>query len=357
MDSKVLYIWLSKIKGIGPVLASKIIEYFGRIDFVYKATYDELIKINGIGPKVSKVIVENKSLDESKRIYEKCKRLNIEVITKESSNYPMQLRSNIKAPLVLYVRGNLKNFDNAISIVGSRRCTEYGKNITIELATALSEENIPIVSGMAKGIYSYAHTVALHNNNYTIAILGTGVDKCYPSEHLSLMNKIIEDGVIISQFEPGTSNIRSNFIKRNELIAMLAEKIIIVQATKNSGAIYTAHCGIEYKKEVYSVPGNINSKYSEGTNMLISEGVKPYLSIRTIINEELKVCSNKGYINEKLNSIEKQILKLISKNKMSVDQLKIKLKLENYNLEELLFDMEVKGQIKQVAGYIKPGNF
>lgn len=194
------------------------------IDFVYQSTYNELIKIVGIGTKVAKSIVENKSLEESKESYEKCRKLNIQVVTKESSNYPIQLRNNMKAPLVLYVRGNLNKIDKAVAIVGSRRCTQYGKDITIELAAALSDQNIPIISGMAKGIDSYAHTVALHNKNYTIAILGTGVDKCYPSEYLSLMNRIIEEGAVISQFEPGTSNIRSNFIKRNELIAMISEK-------------------------------------------------------------------------------------------------------------------------------------
>ena len=164
-----------------------------------------------------------------------------------------------------------------MAIVGSRRCSDYGKNITIELAENLSSKQIPIISRMAKGIDSYAHTISLHNNNYTIAVLGTNVDICYPSEHLTLMNKIIENGAVISQFEPGITDVKQNFIKRNELIAMLSDKIVVVEVSKDSGSLFIAKYGIKYEKEVFTVPGNINNKLSVGTNLLIKEWIKPYL--------------------------------------------------------------------------------
>lgn len=332
------------------MLSGKLIEFFKRIDFIYEATYDDLIKIDGIGPKVAKTIVESKDLSKSKDIYYRCQKSGIQIITIECENYPKNLKKFKNAPIVLYVKGNLKEFENAVCIVGSRRCTEYGKNITIELTEALSAKKIPIISGMAKGIDGYSHTVALHNNNYTIAVLGTGVDICYPSEHLTLMNKIIENGVVISQFEPGTSNIKSNFIKRNELMSMLSDKIIVVEAAKSSGALYTAYCGVKYGKQVYSVPGNINSKCSEGTNMLINDGIKPYLSITTIIKEDNSSHMKKMRLKTEINPIEEEILNLITKNGMSLDKIKMILNLKDYNLEEVLFDMEVKGQVKQVSG-------
>lgn len=352
MDRKILYIWLSKINGVGPVISSKLIEFFKRIDFIYEASYDDLIKVDGIGPKIARTIIESNDLSKSKDIYYSCQKKGIQIVTIECRNYPKQLRKFKNAPIVLYVKGNLKEFDNAVCIVGSRRCTEYGKNITVELAERLSYKNIPIISGMAKGIDGYSHTVALHNNNYTIAVLGTGVDICYPSEHLTLMNKIIENGAVISQFEPGTSNIRSNFIKRNELIAMLSEKIIVVEASKDSGSLYTAHCGIRYEKDIYAVPGNINSKFSEGTNILISEGVKPYLSTNDIV-KELQYVDKKEYINDycdKHTEMENKILSIISKKAASIDTIKLNLNLKDKNIEELLFNMELKGEIKQVGG-------
>ena len=192
MNKDILYIWLSDIKGIGPAIVNKLVNYFGKIENVCKSTYNDLVEIDGIGPKIANNIIENKELEQSKIIYEKCNKLNISIVNRESDSYPIQLRENMKAPPVLYVRVILKPIENAIAIVGSRRCSDYGKEIILELATALSNNNIHIISGMPKEIDSYAHTVAIKNNTYTIAVLGTGVDKCYPSEHISLMNRIIE---------------------------------------------------------------------------------------------------------------------------------------------------------------------
>lgn len=134
MDRRILYIWLSKINGVGPVIASKLIEFFGRIDFVYEAKYDDLIKVEGIGPITAKTIVDNKDLTKSEQIFNKCNKNEIKIVTRECSNYPKQLKIFDKAPIVLYVRGNLKEINNTVAIVGARRCTEYGKNITVELA-------------------------------------------------------------------------------------------------------------------------------------------------------------------------------------------------------------------------------
>lgn len=137
MDRKILYIWLSKINGVGSVLAGKLIEFFKRIDFIYEASYYDLIKVDGIGTKLAQTIIENNDLSKSKDIYYRCQKNKIEIITIECRNYPKQLKKFKNAPIVLYVKGKLKEFDNAVCIVGSRRCTEYGKNITIELTEAL----------------------------------------------------------------------------------------------------------------------------------------------------------------------------------------------------------------------------
>lgn len=345
MEKEILYIWLSKIKGIGPVLANKLLDYFRKIEGVYEATYEELIKVDGIGPKSAMAICENKDLSKSRDIYEKCKRLNISIVIREAIDFPYKLMEFNKAPIILYVKGKLRFYEEAVAIVGSRRCTGYGKSITVELANALCNRSIPIISGMAKGIDGYAHTVALNNNNYTIAVLGTGIDKCYPSEHLPLMNKIIESGTVISQFEPGVKDNKNNFLKRNELIAMLSSKVVVVEANKESGALYTAKCGMKFSRQVYAVPGNINNKCSEGTNILINEGVKIYLSTASIIGKEVKV-QEEG----KLNEIELQVLSLVEKRSLSIDAIKSILGLDYGNVEELLFEMESKGEIRQIGG-------
>lgn len=349
MNEELLYyIWLNKIRGIGSILANNLIEYFRDIREVYHADMSELLEVNGIGEKLAQIIFNNKDLDASKRIIETCNNSNIKIISKNSLNYPKQLKEQPKAPLLLYVRGNLKEFKGAIAIVGSRRYNEYGKNVTVDLAKELSLKKIPIVSGMAKGIDSYAHTIAINNNNYTIAVLGTGIDRCYPKEHISLMNKIIETGVVISQFELGTNNIKENFLKRNELIAMLSDKIVIVQASKDSGALYTAEYGMKYNKEVYAVPGNIYDKCNEGTNFLISKGANIYLSSNNI-SSEYDLIKRKDK-QKSYNEFEEEILRLLNKRPMSLDEIKFVVELSSEKIEELLFEMEIREYIKQSGG-------
>lgn len=243
-----------------------------------------------------------------------------------------------------------------------KECTQSGKEkyknltksinntcsyfITVELSEVLSSKNIPIISGMTKGIDSYSHTVELHNN-YTIAVLGTGVDICYPSKHQTLMNKIIENGAVISQFETGTINVKQNFIKRNELIVMLAEKIVVVEASKDSGAIFTAKSGIKYNKDVYAVPGNINSICSIGTNMLIKEGIKPYLSPKDIASDVDDI-KPEAYTKE-----EVKVLDLLKNKPMTLDEIKSIL---GHNVDKLLFEMEAKAIIKQLGVlFMTPG--
>ena len=348
MDKDILYIWLNKIKGIGPILANNLLNYFGNIEEVYISTVDELLKVEGIGEKLAKGIMESKKLDSSKMIFENCIKSNIQIITKYSDDYPSVLLSQPKAPLILYVKGILKEFDESVAIVGARRCNEYGKRVTVELAESLSANKIPIISGMAKGIDSYAHTVALNNDNYTIAVLGTGVDKCYPSEHINLMNKIIEKGAVISQFEPGTSNVKENFLKRNELIAMLSNKIVVVQASKDSGSLYTAKCGMKFNKEVYAVPSIIYDKFSEGSNMLINNGAKVYLSTESIVNK-VTIVTNSVNISD----IETKVINIVKNKPISIDIVIRMLGLTPQRVEELITEMELKGVIIQVGGLIK----
>jgi DNA processing protein len=349
-EESLYYIWLNKVRGIGSILASNLIEHFGDIKEIYHADMSELLKVNGIGEKLAKKIFNNKDLDTSKRIIEKCNNSDIDIINKSSLNYPKQLKQHPKAPLILYTRGELRKLESLVAIIGSRRCTEYGKSVTVELVEKLSLTKIPIISGMAKGIDGYAHTLAINNNNYTIAILGTGVDKCYPKEHINLMNKIIETGVVVSQFEPGTNDSKENFLIRNELIAMLAHKMVIIQASNESGALYTATCGLKYNKEVYAVPGTIYDKYSKGTNMLISNGAKIYLSPNNILTEH-----NSDKIEYKQNSCtslkgEGLILSSLNKGPMSLDEIKSMMGLAGEKIEELLLEMEIRGDIKQSGG-------
>ena len=350
MDSKLLYLWLNSINGIGPIIAKKLLEHFKDVENIYRADIYDLVKVDGIGVKLADKINKNRNLDKFKRVLEKCINDNIEIITREHKNYPEILKGQDKAPMILFVKGKIKQFNEAVAIVGARRCSEYGKKITVELAEELSKYNIPIISGMAKGIDSYAHTIALRNNNYTIAVLGTGVDKCYPSEHINLMNSIIESGAVISQFAPNTKCIRENFIKRNELIAMLSSKIVVVEASNESGAIHTGKFGLRNNKEVFAVPNDIYNKLSIGTNKLIENGAKIYLSSNSIIDNS-GLCLSSNNI-EAMTDIEKYILNILRVRSLSIDQLCKSCNIDLKKLQELIMSMELKGLITQSCGRI-----
>lgn len=346
MNEDILYIWLTRIHGVGAIIGSKLINKFKNINLLYNANYEQLIRVDGIGKTIANTIINSRDLSVAKKIYNYCVKENIYVLKKYIKDYPIQLNQYDEAPIVLYAKGILRDSSNSIAIIGSRRCNEYGKKVTIELITELSQNNIPIVSGLAKGIDGYSHTIALKNNCYTIAVVGTGIDICYPKEHISLMNEICDNGLLISQFPPGTTNIRQNFIKRNEVIAMLSEKIIVTQASKDSGALYTAEVAMKYKKEVFSVPNSIYDSFSAGTNKLISKGAKPYINIRSIV-QNVNI-NNEN--NMKMNKYKNKIYNMVKNAPGTIDMIKKGLNMDDEKIEELLLEMELEGDIKQVAG-------
>ena len=348
MNEDILYIWLSFIHGVGSVIGSKLINEFKEIISLYNASYEELIAVDGVGKKIANTIINSRDLSYAQKIYNYCVDEKIHILKKYNKDYPFQLNKYNESPIVLYAKGILKDSSPSIAMIGSRRCNEYGKKATIDIATEISKNNIPIVSGLAKGIDGYSHTIALKNNCYTIAVIGTGIDICYPKEHISLMNEICNNGLVISQFPPGISNVRQNFIKRNELIAMLSEKIIVVQAGKNSGALYTSEVGMKYKKEVFAVPNSIYDSFSVGTNSLISKGAKPYINIRSII-ENAKL-DNRNNKSSNMNNEKNKLYNIVKNTPCTLDIIKRRLNMDDNELEELLLEMEIEGQIKQVGG-------
>ncbi|KAI3349242.1 DNA-protecting protein DprA [Clostridium botulinum] len=356
MNEEILYIWLSSIDGVGSVIGSKLLKNFKDIRKIYVATYCELLEIDGVGNKLAKKIIDSKDLNYSKKIYSYCIENDIYILKKYKEKYPSQLNKYMNSPIVLYAKGIIKEFSKSVAIVGARRCSEYGKKVTIELSKELSKINIPIISGLAKGIDGYSHTVALKNNSYTIAVIGTGLDRCYPKEHVKLMEGICEQGLVLSQFPPQSKNAKQNFIRRNEIIAMLCEKIVVIEAGKNSGALYTARCGMKYNKEVFAVPNNIYESFSIGTNQLISEGAKIYINPKYInYNTSSRKDDNYKLESLKMSEEELKIYNLVKVSPSTLDEIKVILCRVINNIEEVLFQMELKGYIIQKRGLFTPG--
>ena len=219
--------------------------------------------------------------------------MQIEKISINEKEYPQQLKNIYDPPQCLYVLGN-KNILNqkGIAIVGSRKCTNYGKEMAIKISEELSKNKINIISGLAIGIDSYAHfgNIKIQNNKNeygkTIAVLGSGIDQIYPKQNVELARKIIQTGgCIISEYPIGTMPKKEHFPQRNRIISGLSIGVVIVEAQEKSGALITADFAIEQGREVFAVPGDVNKKESIGSNQLIKDGAKMVTSIIDILEE------------------------------------------------------------------------
>ena len=214
---------------------------------------------------------------------------NIKLISiRDKEKYPSKLYLIENRPAFLYIRGNIKNlYTDSVAIVGSRDATEYGKYVARKIGKELADKNITIVSGLALGIDKYAHLGALDSHlGKTIAVLGTGIsnEEIYPYQNRKLFERILENGgSIISEFKLNTKPNKENFPLRNRIISGISDKIIVVEATNQSGSLITARLGLEQGKDIFAVPGNITSKYSIGTNKLIEEGAFLFKNINDIL--------------------------------------------------------------------------
>ena len=249
----IYWIWLTQIPQIGPVLSNRLLEAFTTPDQIYKADEKALRVIKGINSRQIESIQNSKSLDEAEEILNICKKKEISILTKQDPQYPLKAKIPEDAPPVLYYQGVFKHFSRTVGIVGARRCTQEVKKQCVHITKHYVQRQIPVVSGMAKGIDACAATVCINEGGYTVAVLGNGLDICYPSEHRLLMEKIREKGLLISEYPPGTRPTRYTFPKRNRLISAWSDKVIIIAPGKGSGALITGDYAKKYGKEIESV--------------------------------------------------------------------------------------------------------
>lgn len=349
----IYWIWLTQIDGIGPVTQRLLLDKFSAPKEIYSATYNDLIDCKGIGKDKATRIIKHRSLEESKRILRKTKELDIKLLTLHGDLYPKKAKEIYEMPILLYYKGNLIENSMGVSIVGARRCSNYGKELTIDIASSLAKNNIPVISGMAKGIDGYAHTACLKEGGFTIAFLGCGVDICYPAEHKSLMDEIITNGAVISEYPPGTRPNPIYFPRRNLLISAWSNKVLIIEAGLKSGSLITGDFGLKYNREVFAAPHNLDYEGGLGTNLLILNGAtiflkKEQLGIKKTIKKSNKISSEKiSSSNEEgeiLNILKTEGNTIIENLAKKTDLSKVKV-LEILSLLELKGEIEIKGNI------------
>lgn len=348
MTNSLYTLWLHLIPGVGPRIIRNLLNYFPTFEDVYHASSKQLVEVPLIGSSLANKITSSKDLDSAQRTLEACVEHTIQLITFQAPLYPARLTSYLTSPTLLYVKGNIAPLDSPLtaSIVGARRCNGYGKEATIQLATQLAHNHIPIISGMAKGVDSHAHTAALHTGGYTAAVVGTGLDRCYPTEHQSLMEAIAKKGAVISQFPPLCEIHKQYFIRRNELLAMLSDHIYIMQATKTSGALYTAECGLAFAKEVFTLPGSIYDPLHEGNHLLLTKGAKVYIPTSYPLSQTLTPTT------ASLSSAAQKIIQILSIQPLPLELLHQKSHIPLNNLEEIILSLEIQDMIYQTNGLI-----
>ncbi len=276
MSEENIQYWLAltRIEGLGVRGAHRLIEYFGSPLAAFTASLTELESC-GIPAHVAQAVFAQSGLKDAEKEMAAAEKAQCQLLPYDGADYPPLLRQIPDPPLVLYVRGDVKVLaQHSLAIVGTRKPSAYGSQVTHRLARDLAERQLVIVSGLARGIDSCAHRGALEGKGKTVAVQGRGMDAIYPSENRKLAEKVVENGAIISEFPLGTSPTPENFPIRNRIISGLSLGVVVVEAAEYSGSLITARLALEQNREVFAVPGNITCAQSFGPNHLIKQGAK-----------------------------------------------------------------------------------
>jgi len=341
----------ASFSGIGPMRCAKLVEHYGDVYRAYRAPLQELKTLlpNDICDRFS---VHRKNFD-AKKEYERLTQLRIKVITVEDPLYPVPLRNISDPPICLFVRGKYDVFDfeheRCIGVVGTRKPSQYGIQVTQIFSEELAQNGMVIVSGLAYGIDAQAHISALNVKGKTIAFLGCGVDIKYPSGNASLYDRIVaEGGLVISEFYPGQTVVRGLFVSRNRLISGISQGVIVIEGTAKSGTLITAREACEQGKDVFVPPVPITSSLSEGPNLLLKQGAQLVTSPQDILDEYgLTRCNSLSDNNIVLSEKERVVYNLLRIQGMSVDELVFQSKSSFVELVPILTSLELQSVIKK----------
>lgn len=362
-ESLIYKIAISSIPKIGPVNAKNLISYIGSIEGIFKEKKSTLKKVPGIGAALANYIYSDDYIKKAEKEIEFITKYNIGTVFYLDKNYPERLKECYDAPLLLYYKGTPDfNPGKAISIVGTRNATKYGKDVCTDLIKQLKERghNPVIISGLAYGIDITAHKAALKFGLQTYAILGHGLDIIYPAVHRDTAKKIINQGALITEFSSNSIRDRKNFVRRNRIIAGMSDATIVIESGVKGGALITADISNSYNRDVLAVPGNINNEYSKGCNQLIKSNraalIEKCEDIEYILGwdtqKQIKQPLQKKIIPD-LSENEKLVYNLFeTDNNLSFDLIRRQTGLSSSETSINLLELEFKGLIKSLPGKV-----
>lgn len=352
-DDLKYWVGFNRVKGIGPAKLQALLDHFGDLGAAWNANAATLRAI-GIDRRAIEALFAARTQLDLEGELKKIARVGAYVLTWADPGYPARLRQIPNPPPLLYVKGELSQADYwAVAVVGTRRATNYGRQVTRELVASLARSHVTVVSGLARGIDTEAHQAALDAGGRTIAVMGCGIDQIYPPEHRRLAEAIVANGALITEYPLGTPPEATNFPPRNRIISGLSLGVLVVEAGAHSGALITADFAAEQGRDVFAVPGSILMRGSEGTNRLIQDGAKMVLKPEDILEElNLTLVAEQAEARQVIpdNPVEARLLSLLSAEPIHMDEVAANAGLPITEVSATLALMELKGLVRQVGG-------
>lgn len=346
------YLGFNLVPGIGPARLARLIERCGAVEAAWRADAFDLAA-SGLDSRCSAALAHAQAHLDLDAELERAARAGVGLVTIEDAGYPELLRAAPGAPPLIYVRGSLDQIDDwALAVVGTRSPTTYGREATNRLVTELAAAGVTIVSGLALGVDTIAHTTALEAGGRTLAVLGSGVDLPYPQRNQRLAERIAASGALISDYPLGTQPVAGNFPPRNRIISGLSRGTLVVEAGAKSGALITVNFALEQGREVFAVPGPIFSRQSAGTNRLIRSGAALVAGAEDVL-AELNMTSaevqREARAELPADPTEARLLELLGYEPQHIDELVRGAALPAAEVGAALTMLELKGLIRQAG--------
>ena len=360
MNAREAYLGLNMIQNLGPVRVRALIEALGSPEAVFEADAAALCRVKGIGERLAETIVQGRRHVDPQAELERAAKMGASILTALDPAYPEALAQIYDPPLVLYVRGRLEAADrHAFALIGSRRATHYGLQTADRFAYQLAQLGYTVVSGLARGIDTAAHRGALKARGRTIAVLGGALDKLYPEENRDLAEAIAESGALISEFPFGREPDRTTFPYRNRVVSGLSLGVVVVESPLNSGSLITADMAAEQGRQVFAVPGRIDSPASQGCHVLIKQGAKLAAQVDDILEEYDSLFSREQMDRLEdyrkmpdipLSEDEARVVRALGEGPEDIDTLARKAGLTASAIGGLLLGLEMKRIVRALPG-------
>ena len=361
MEEREAYVALNMMEGLGPVRVKALVEALGSPKAIFAADESALLSAKGVGRGLAQKILEQRACIEWEEELAACERLGIDLITLADVGYPKNLKNIHDPPLALYVKGKLPEDKKlSVAMIGSRRSTHYGTQVTDRLAFQLSKAGVVVISGLARGIDAAGHKGCLKGGGETVAVLGSAMDKLYPAEHEDLAEKISQQGAVVSEFPLGTAPGRTTFPMRNRIVSGLSAGVLVVEAARRSGAMITVDEATAQGRLIFAVPGRVDSPASQGCHFLIKQGAKLVADVSDILDEfeylfnskDLEVEGARAPALDHLNDAEQQVIRALAEGALNIDELAQATSLASPQLSAMLIGLEMKRLIRMLPGRV-----